>query len=170
MALFQQLRKSFCKWLYDVIAQISIQRNINLQPFRARYLYERFQSQAREHLADKHRHMSAPQNVCAFSRIEIEHNLRGNTGVRYAMEEGMQLQTGQVGEPDQSGQVVDENVSDRAPVTMPRHRKTLHPLRRETGRVLLVKKFAADAIGVSLESDRAVFQMRQHVSSNLHVV
>jgi hypothetical protein len=82
----------------------------------------------------------------------------------------VQLEVGEVGEPDERRQVVGEHEVDRAPVRADRHRGRPHPLRAVAGRVLLVEVLRLDAVRVALERERPPLQMRQHVRRDARVV
>ena len=68
----------------------------------------------------------------------------------------VQLDVGQVGEPHERGPVLGERVVDRTLL------HGLDPLGPVRGRLLLVEVLAVDAVGIALEGQRAVVQVREH--------
>ena len=80
----------------------------------------------------------------------------------------MQLQVGEVGEPDQRGEVVTEDEVDVAVAGLDRLRAD--PLGRVRRLLLLVEVLAVYAVGVALEGQRAAAQMREHRGRDARVV
>jgi hypothetical protein len=80
----------------------------------------------------------------------------------------VQLQVGQVGQPDEGGEVVGDDEVDPAVAGLQRHRA--HPVRRVRGPLLLVEVSAVHAVGITLERQRAAAQVRQQRRRHARVV
>jgi hypothetical protein len=80
----------------------------------------------------------------------------------------VQLEVGQVGEPDQRGEVVADHEVDRLAAKL--DRLGAHPLGAMRGGLLLVEVPALHAVRIALERERAVAQVRQHGRRDARVV
>ena len=99
--------------------------------------------------------------------VEGEHGRHLDPGC--LRERRVQLQRGELREPDQRGLVVDQGEVDRAgPVG--EHGRRLHPLRAVLGAALLEEVEALDPVGVALQRGRAAAQVRDHRVGDPRVV
>src|SRR5207248_174503 len=90
--------------------------------------------------------------------------------LRGVRERGVQLDRRHVGHPHQRGQVVAEAVVDGAAVAVAGYGRRGHPLRPVRGAALLVEVLLVDAVGVALERQRPLLQMRQQSTGDPRVV
>ena len=81
----------------------------------------------------------------------------------YAVQEGVDFKAGDIGEPRQRRDIVNHDVPNVTPTLAPGHRESANPVRREAGSILFIERLASYSVRKSLQGDRAVFQMRQHV-------
>src|SRR5437763_7240588 len=94
----------------------------------------------------------AVKNIGAFTRITVEDYRCRFMHARQAMEKRMNFKVGKIRQPDERRQIVDKNVPDvRQALFFPGHRNDLHPGRRKSRRVFLVKEITEDPIGEALE-------------------
>src|SRR5687768_2232479 len=71
----------------------------------------------------------------------------------------MDFQIRQIGQPNEGRAIVNENVADVSTRFSTRNGESLDPFGCEAGSILFVKEFTESAIGIALQSDRAVFQV-----------
>src|SRR5437660_10604689 len=86
------------------------------------------------------------------------------------MQEWMQFQLCDVRSPEQSPEVVDQNVIDVRTALVPRHRKRFHPFRGEAGRILLIKSSAENTVRIPFQGDWPIPEVRQKIWRDLPIV
>ena len=91
----------------------AVERHVNLQSFRSRDLCKRFEFDHTKRVAQQDRHATAVDDVRAASGIEIENDVRRFIDLRRAMEEWMELDAADFGDPRQRPNIIDEDVFDR---------------------------------------------------------
>jgi hypothetical protein len=151
-----------------VVDLVVVERHVDLDALRARRLREALQAQLRERLAQHERHLAALAQAGPGPRIEVERHHARPVDVVHERQRRVQLEVGQVREPDQRREVVADAEVDRLRAQLDRLRA--HPLRAVRGTLLLVEVPALDAVGIALEGERAVAQVRQHRGRDAGVV
>ena len=102
------------------------------------------------------RHLAALDECPPEARVEVEHEHRRSLRVAGERQRGVELDVGEVCEPDQRRAGPGPACSRCWPIV-----RGLHPLRPMRGRLLLVEVLFIDAVRVALERQRPVAQMRQ---------
>ena len=170
MAALQQLRDRLREALGLLVGGRHVERHVDLHPLRARGLREPLQPEVPEHLAQVQRHARALDDRGRRAGIEIEGEDRRRARIGRLRQRGVQLQVGEVGQPDQRRQVVGEHEVDRAPVGADRDRGRPDPVRPVAGRVLLVEELRVDAVRIALERERTPLEVREHEGRDPRVV
>ena len=111
--LLEHLREPVRERLGVVVGDRGVERHVELHALRARGLREALQAELGEHVAQQHRHLAALGQRGRRAGVEVEGEHGGRVGVLGQRQRGMQLQVGEVGEPDEGRQVVAEHEVDR---------------------------------------------------------
>ena len=151
-------------------------RRVDLHPLRATRLGVGREAVRRQLLAQHHRDPGALHHRRRRPRVQVQdeevraaHRAPGADGPLGHV----QLERGQVGGPDERGEVVDHDVVDGlAVLAAPGHRQPHgpDPLRRAAGGVLREEPLAVHTVRVALEGDRPVAQMWQQDVGDAGVV
>ena len=136
-----------------VVGGLAVQRRVDLHALRARGLGKALEPQLVEQLAQEQRHLAALHDPRRLAGVEVEGQRGRVLDRRRLRQRGVQLEVGQVGQPDQRGQVVAQAEVDR--LAADRDRGRLDPLGPVRGALLLVEVPAVDPVGVALERQRA---------------
>ncbi len=137
-------------------------------PFEPLVFGEALELPGLEQLAQQQRHVGALHDRRRRTRIEVERQRGGPRDVLGQRQRGVQLQVGEVGEPDERGQVARQREVDRALAGHDRH--GLHPVGPVRRGLLLVEELLVHAVRVALQRQRAVAQMRQQHRRDARVV
>src|SRR5579864_6164649 len=113
---------------------------------------------------------SAISDIGAFARIEIEDDCGGRIDGGRAMKKRVNFQTGQVRAPNQRREVINQEVPDGRSAATPWHGKGPYPFGLERRCILCIKKLAVDTVGIALERDRQVLEMRQDERRDASVI
>ena len=147
-----------------VVDVVDIERHVHLDALRARGLREALEADLLERVAQYVRHLAALGKAGGRTGIEVEGHDRRPVDVVYERERGVELEIGEVGQPDQRRQVVADAVVDLVDTLL------AHPLRRVRGAVLLIEVAGVDAVRIALERQRAVAQVRKQDRRDTRVV
>jgi hypothetical protein len=164
-------------------------RRVELQALAAGGLRQRPQAAGLEQRAERFGHPAAFHDRGGQSRVEVEDEqvrfpAMRRDGLLRAVPPGtgretphrhVQLKARQVGGPDQRGQVVEDQVADRAPgCPGPRTVRLdvfgADPARPVRGRVLGEERLAIHTVGIALERHRAAGDVREQHRRNPLVV
>ena len=170
MLLLQELRDGLRERLRLPVGHLGVERDVHLEPLRARGLGEGLETDALEELAHPEPDLAAVHDRCGRSGIEVEHHHRRPIDRGGERERGVQLEVGEVGGPDERGNVVGQAEVDVALVVAAPDRRGLHPLRAVRGALLLVEELALDAVGVALHGQRPAVQVRDQDRRHARVV
>ena len=168
MLLLQQAGQAVRERLGVVVGHGGVQRHVQLHALGAGGLQVAVERELGEHVAQEHRHLAALGQAGRRAGVEVEREHGGGVGVLGQRQRGVQLQVGEVGEPDQGRQVVAEHEVDHA-VARP-DRLGLHPLRRVRRLLLLVEVARVHAVGIALERERAAAQVGEQHRRHARVV
>ena len=139
-------------------------RRVELQALAARGLGQRREAVRLQQRPQGLGHPAAVRDVRRGARVEVEDQQVGLADVGHPPHRDVQLEAGQVGRPDQRGQVVDDQVGDGAaarPGAVRLDRGGADPVRAVRGDVLLEEGLAVHPLGVALERQRAARDVRQ---------
>ena len=139
-------------------------RGVQLQALPAGGLGQRGETRGSEQRPQRLGHPAAVDDVRGLPRVEVEDQQVGAADVGHPPHRDVQLQAGQVGRPDERGQVVHHQVGDHGaagPGTGRVDPGGADPVGPVLGDVLVEEGLAVDAVGVTLEGQRAARQVRQ---------
>ena len=139
-------------------------RGVQLQALAAGGLGQRREALGLEQRPQVLRHPAAVHDVGRRARIQVEDEQVGLAEPGHPPLRHVQFQAGQVGRPDERGQVVHDEVGHRGAAAARAVRGNLggaDPVRAVLGDVLLEEGLAVDALGVALEGQRAAGDVRQ---------
>src|SRR5580704_9639617 len=83
---------------------------------------------------------------------------------------GIVVNAPEIGDVEQSREVVCEQIGDPGPSFLRENIDCLDPIRTSLGRFLLEEKLFLGSIGITLQDHRAVFQERQDMRRDAEVV
>ena len=93
-----------------VVGDRGVERNVNLQPFRAGSFGPAFQFHPCQNLAQPEPNLTALHDVGRRAGIEIEDHHGRARHVFFARERGVQFDVGEVGRPDERRQILREAI------------------------------------------------------------
>jgi hypothetical protein len=139
-------------------------RGVELQALAAGGLGQRREALGLQQRPQVLGYPAAVHDVGRGARIQVEDQQVGTAQTGHPPLRHVQLQAGQVGRPDQRGQIIDHQVGDRgapAPRAVRGDGRGADPVRTVLGDVLVEEGLAVDALGIALEGQRAVGDVRQ---------
>jgi hypothetical protein len=137
---------------------------VQLQPLPARRLGQRREALGLQQRPQPLRHPAAVHDVGGRPGIQVEHQQVRPPDVGHPPLRDVQLEAGQVGRPDQRGQVVHHQVGHVAAAPSRARRREpggADPVRAVGGDVLLEERLPVDALRVALERQRPAGDVRQ---------
>src|SRR5258708_26169113 len=140
-----------CERLGLAIAGFRIQRDIDLQTFGTGSLGETPQLEVFKDGAQPDRDLAALNDVRGWSWVEIEHHHPRTRNISGQRERRVQLDSGQIGDPNQRGQIVHENVIHIALIAFAPYGYRLYPVGTVLRGILFEEELLIHAARVSLE-------------------
>ena len=145
-----------------------VERDVDLQPLGARGLRKRLQAEVLEHPLQPQPDAAALDDRRRRPRIEVEDHHRGRGQRLGAVHLGVQLQGGEVGEPDERRQVVaDAELDD---LLRQRHRRDRDPVGPVRRALLLEEALVLDAVGEAHAGERAALEVGEQHRRDRRVV
>ena len=132
----------------------AVQRHVDLEPLRPRRLGVALEPVAGRRSRSISADPAALDDRRRRPRVEVEHHRRRPSHVACQRQRGVQLEVGQVRDPEQRGQVVHRQEVDVAAVAALLDCHGPHPVRPVLGRILLVEELAVHAVRVALHGQR----------------
>jgi hypothetical protein len=151
-----------------VVHALGVERDVHLDALRPRRLREALEAEPPERVTEDAGHLAALGEATARARVEVERHERRSLHVRDLRQRRVQLEVGQVREPDDRRQVVADAEVDE--LRAHRHSLAPDPIGSMGRTLLLVEVPALDTVGIALERQRAIAQMRQQDRRDARVV
>ena len=120
-----------------VVHAVGVQRHVDLDALRARGLREALEAELRERVAQRAAPPRSTRRAPAGARVEVEGHHRRPLDLGDLRQRRVQLEVGEVRQPDERRQVVADAVLDR--LRAEHDRLAAHPVRAVRGALLLVE-------------------------------
>src|SRR6266852_5203966 len=135
------------------VGRLCVQRDVDLHPFRAGGLGKTLHPEVVEDRTHPEADLRTLHDIGGWPGIEVEDHHGGRFDVRCERKRRMQLQRGQVGNPNQRWKIVRKNVIDGAAVALAPDRCRLYAIGTMHGRVLLEEVWMVHAFWITLHGE-----------------